>query len=236
MPDGSTVPADPTQPSGEQRVAGLKRAVRVDLAAIQRGALHPGDICDLGGTDPLTLDAVQHLLPGSRLHAVTLDDDGAIVAIARLGKRPTRHGAWAWLQGGPPPTGPLLPTTGVEIIIGIPTHLIPPPGTTDGSFLAAVARLARAVPDLASTTRNFGPHQATALAWAQPVCQVAGCNRTAVLQNDHRVDWAIDPVSDLPNADRLCVHHHRLKTHHGYRLEPGTGPRRLLPPDPDEPP
>jgi hypothetical protein len=33
----------------------------------------------------------------------------------------------------------------------------------------------------------------------------------------------------VPAADRLCHHHHQLKTA-GWRLEDGTGKRRLLPP------
>lgn len=226
---GSTVPA-------AVPAIGMKRAVRVELAAILRGRLQPGDICDLGGTDPLTLDAVGNLLPGSRMNAVVLGEDGEVEAVARLGRRPTRAGAWEWLRGGPAPSGPLLAFTGIEVIVGVDASELPALGQHTGTFLAAVARHARPIEDLASKARRFGRHQLTALAWSQPICQVAGCNRTAVLETDHRVGWHIKPVSDLPNADRLCVYHHRLKTYRGYRLEPGSGPRRLLPPDPARPP
>jgi hypothetical protein len=40
----------------------------------------------------------------------------------------------------------------------------------------------------------------------------------------------------LANLDRLCVHHHRLKTHNGWALIAGSGKRPMVPPsDPQHP-
>ncbi|MBL8775978.1 MAG: HNH endonuclease [Acidimicrobiales bacterium] len=61
-------------------------------------------------------------------------------------------------------------------------------------------------------------------------CSRRGCNATAHLQVDHRVDWAKIKVTELANLDWLCPHDHRLKTYDGWQLEPGTGKRALLPP------
>ena len=50
------------------------------------------------------------------------------------------------------------------------------------------------------------------------------------------LDGVLNTRTDITNLDRLCHHHHDLKTNHGLRLEPGVGRRRLLPPDhPDHP-
>lgn len=61
-------------------------------------------------------------------------------------------------------------------------------------------------------------------------CTRHGCNATTHLQVDHRVDWAKIKVTELANLDWLCAHDHRLKTHDGWQLEPGTGKRPMLPP------
>ena len=64
-------------------------------------------------------------------------------------------------------------------------------------------------------------------------CSNIACNRTIALQIDHRTPWADDPRTLLDNQDPLCPDCHRRKTHHHWRLEPGSGPRRFLPPAPE---
>ncbi len=61
-------------------------------------------------------------------------------------------------------------------------------------------------------------------------CTRLGCSATEHLQVDHRVDWHKIQVTELANLDWLCAHDHRLKTHKGWRLEPGTGKRAMYPP------
>lgn len=61
-------------------------------------------------------------------------------------------------------------------------------------------------------------------------CTREGCNATQHLQVDHRIDWHKIKVTELANLDWLCPHCHRLKTHDGWQLEPGTGKRPMRPP------
>ena len=71
-------------------------------------------------------------------------------------------------------------------------------------------------------------------------CTRLGCAATEHLEVDHRVDWHKIHVTELQNLDWLCAHDHRLKTHKGWQLEPGTGKRAMHPPGqqawPDDPP
>ena len=57
--------------------------------------------------------------------------------------------------------------------------------------------------------------QRTALLWTSPKCEVAGCNRTHRLEIDHRVEWAKTRHTRLDELQRLCEHHHGLKTRSG---------------------
>jgi hypothetical protein len=72
--------------------------------------------------------------------------------------------------------------------------------------------------------------QRTALLWAQPTCSVAGCDHS-IVEIDHRSDWHETHTTRLEDLDPLCPHHHRLKTHQGWALVPGTGKRAMVPPD-----
>ena len=82
---------------------------------------------------------------------------------------------------------------------------------------------------MAHLGRKTTAHQQTALEFTQPDCEVLGCPRTMFLQTDHRTGWAKTKDTVFDDLDRLCEHHHALKTHHGWRLEPGHGKRRFLP-------
>jgi hypothetical protein len=97
------------------------------------------------------------------------------------------------------------------------------------AFLALVCTKGKDVINVVHLGRQFTEHQKTALEWRDPECPVKGCSSTVRLERDHREDWADTYVTRVPAADRLCHHHHQLKTA-GWRLEDGTGKRRLLPP------
>jgi hypothetical protein len=87
--------------------------------------------------------------------------------------------------------------------------------------------------DIRSVThlgRNATAHMRTCLEWAQQGCSVLGCPNTGRLELDHNADWAHTLHTRLDQLDWLCTKHHQQKTHDGYRLEPGTGTRRFLPP------
>ena len=87
--------------------------------------------------------------------------------------------------------------------------------------------------DVANVTNlGRGPTaaQRVALLWNSVGCVVQGCSRTIGIETDHRVPWADDRVTELANLDRLCGHHHDLKTRHGWALVAGTGKRPIVPP------
>jgi hypothetical protein len=93
---------------------------------------------------------------------------------------------------------------------------------TRGQDVASVVHLGR------------GPSgaQLVALLWSQPTCSRLGCDQPwANAEIDHRVPWADTRQTVLSGLDRLCKHDHRLKTHHGWALLPGTGKREMVPPD-----
>jgi hypothetical protein len=97
------------------------------------------------------------------------------------------------------------------------------------AFLTLVCTKGEDVYNVAHLGRQFTELQKTALEWQNPECAVKGCTNTVRLERDHRDDWADTQETKVTSADRLCHHHHRLKTM-GWRLEEGTGKRRLLPP------
>jgi hypothetical protein len=100
------------------------------------------------------------------------------------------------------------------------------------AFLAAVITKGRDVINVAHLGRGLNAHQRTALEALGLRCSNRACNKTIALQIDHRTPYAQIPETRLDNQDPLCPDCHRRKTHHGWHLEPGHGPRRLLPPEP----
>ncbi len=108
------------------------------------------------------------------------------------------------------------------------------------AFLAAVITRGRDVCTVAHLGRSLSAFQRTAIEALGLRCTNRACNRTVAIQIDHRTPWAEVHETKLDNQDPLCPNCHRLKTHHGWTLEPGSGPRRFVPPGgppgPDEPP
>jgi hypothetical protein len=107
----------------------------------------------------------------------------------------------------------------------------------DDAFLAAVITKGQAVATVAHLGRQPTAKQRTALEWRGVRCTVKGCPARQFLEIDHLIEWARTKHTTLDELEWLCPHHHKLKTHHNYQLEPGTGPRQLLPPNhPDHQP
>jgi hypothetical protein len=90
--------------------------------------------------------------------------------------------------------------------------------------------------DVANVTHlGRGPTMAqrVALLWSSPACTVLGCPRLhrQGIQHDHRTPWTAVHETALDNIDRLCDHHHALKTRRGWALVSGTGRRPMVPPE-----
>ena len=100
---------------------------------------------------------------------------------------------------------------------------------TGDPFLAAVVTKGEQVVGVAHLGRRASAAQQTALEWLYPACAVEGCASAAFLENDHRVDWAASHVTVLDLLDRLCSHHHDLKTIDNWALVDGRGKRAFVP-------
>jgi hypothetical protein len=102
---------------------------------------------------------------------------------------------------------------------------------TGDPFLAAVVTRGKEVVGVAHLGRRPTVHQRTALEWLYPTCAAEGCNAPAFLEIDHREDWAKTQRTVLDLLDRLCGHHHDLKTRHNWGMVEGSGKRAFVPPD-----
>jgi hypothetical protein len=108
---------------------------------------------------------------------------------------------------------------------------------SEDPFLKAIATKGKDVIGVAHLGRRPNAYQRSALDWLFPTCAAQGCGvRASFLQTDHRADWARTHVTMLDLLDRLCRHHHSLKTTQGWALVEGRGKRLFVPPaDPRHP-
>jgi hypothetical protein len=99
------------------------------------------------------------------------------------------------------------------------------------AFVAAVLTDGTDITKVVHLGRRATAQQTTALQAAGIRCQRLGCGRTEGLQLDHRADWSRTKQTEIGELDWLCRYDHSLKTLYGWQLEPGTGPRRMHPPE-----
>ena len=69
--------------------------------------------------------------------------------------------------------------------------------------------------------RQVTAHQRSAMEARGQLCEVPGCDIDFGLEIDHTTPWALTRTTTLDHLAWLCSHHHRQKTHAGYRI---TGP------------
>ena len=107
---------------------------------------------------------------------------------------------------------------------------------TGDPFLGAVVTRGEQVLGVAHLRRRPSASQQSALEWLYPSCAAEGCSASTWLENDHRRDWATSRMTVLDLLDRLCTHHHDLKSVEGWGLVEGRGKRAFVPPhDPRHP-
>lgn len=222
--------------------------LRLDLEALRRGRLDGAEICEIVGLGPISIQGARELLDESVVKLV-ITADGDVVSVAHLGKGP-EAARRVGVRRSPLPETCSHPThltllhvdiddiqrralPGDEVcnVPGAGVVSVPAAHELLGSAVLDIARR-RSVPIAQIVHRGRKPTvaQRTALRWTQPNCSVAGCPHSFT-QIDHREDWAKTHYTRLDLLDRLCPHHHRLKTHHGWALVPGTGKRPFVPPD-----
>ena len=106
------------------------------------------------------------------------------------------------------------------------------------SILKLVITRGTDVANITNLGRGPNAAQKVALLWSSPECTVLGCTRQyrQGIQHDHRTPSTQVRETALGNTDRLCDHHHDLKTRLGWALVAGTGKRPMVPPhDPRHP-
>jgi hypothetical protein len=101
--------------------------------------------------------------------------------------------------------------------------------TTGDAFLAAIVTKGEQVLGVAHVGRKALARQATALEWVNPTCAVDGCTQAIRLEIDHQKPWATTRFTLTDLLDRLCEHHHDLKTREDWALIDGNGKRRFVP-------
>lgn len=115
------------------------------------------------------------------------------------------------------------PTTPQAIVEMLETH---------DPFIKAILTKGKDVASVTHLGRRPNRAQLTALQWIYPTCAAEGCGRSSSwLQSDHREDWCRTHYTTLQLLDRLCPHHHRMKTHQGWLLVKGKGKRPFVGPD-----
>jgi hypothetical protein len=86
------------------------------------------------------------------------------------------------------------------------------------AVLKLVLTRGKDVANVTSLGRGPTAAQKIALLWETPGCAVTGCPRMAGIEHDHRVEWRHTRHTVLDELDRLCDHHHDLKTYKGWAL------------------
>ena len=89
-----------------------------------------------------------------------------------------------------------------------------------GAFLKVLIAKGVDIRTVCHMGRNYPAELNTALTYRDPVCAIAGCERTQGLERHHVQAIANDGQTSLFNLRRICDHHHDLVTHHGYNLGP----------------
>lgn len=103
---------------------------------------------------------------------------------------------------------------------------------TADPFISVVVTRGNDVVGVTNLGRRPNKKQRTALDWVFPSCAAEGCTvRACWLQSDHREDWAFTHFTVFELLDRLCPHHHRMKTYKGWMLVEGKGKRAFVAPD-----
>lgn len=113
----------------------------------------------------------------------------------------------------------------------IPVSVVKDLLATENPFITGILTRGEAVVGVYHHRRHPNAHQRSALDFLYPTCAAQGCPTRAGLQYDHRHDYSTSKITAFDLLDRLCVHHHNLKTRSNWALVNGRGKRPFVPPD-----
>lgn len=113
----------------------------------------------------------------------------------------------------------------------VPVSVVEDLVATENPFIIGILTKSQALVGVYHHGRHPNAYQRSALDFLHPTCAVAGCSSRAGLQYDHRADFSKTRITAFDLLDRLCRHHHGLKTHQGWALVKGRGKRPFVPPD-----
>ena len=113
----------------------------------------------------------------------------------------------------------------------VPVSVVKDLTATGNAFFIAVLTKAHAVVAVSHLGRHPNAYQRSALDFLHPTCAVEGCSSRDGLEYDHRLDFAKTHFTAFDFLDKLCRHHHRQKTDHGWALVDGRGKRAFVPPN-----
>ena len=169
------------------------------------GAVMPVWLCCDSGSTPDPGSGSRGRGPGTQIIVRT--------DLSALRRGHTRPGEVCEIEGvGPIPVDEAIAAMGRALC-----HLV----ITDGVDVTTICRMGRNIP----------LPLALALLERDRTCVVPGCAVTKGLEFDHwQVDYAQGGTISLDNLARLCKHHHRLKTHRGFRLVGGPGQWEFIAP------
>jgi hypothetical protein len=118
----------------------------------------------------------------------------------------------------------------------IPVSVVEDLIATENPFILGILTKAQQVTGVYHHGRHPNAYQRSALDFLHPTCAAQGCPARTGLQYDHRKDYATTKVTAFDLLDRLCPHHHNLKTRNNWALVEGRGKRPFVPPhDPRHP-
>jgi hypothetical protein len=111
----------------------------------------------------------------------------------------------------------------------VPVSVVEDLLATENPFVVGILTKAQALVGVYHHGRHPNTYQRSALDFLYPTCAAQGCSSRDGLQYDHRHDYAKTHYTAFDLLDRLCGHHHRQKTHHGWGLVEGKGKRAFVP-------
>jgi hypothetical protein len=171
-------------------------------AQLQRAAHRSGSAESFGA---YRLDAWLEIMGGrgsgkARPHTLLLVD------VESLRRGETRPGGTCEIEG----IGPVSVEAATELM-------------GEGSFQILV-RDGVDIRTVTKTSRDIPQRVEMALVVRDRVCVVPGCGAVVGLQGDHcDTDYGKGGPTEFENLARLCVPHHDLKTHGGWKLKGGPG-------------